>query len=542
MKASGSSQYRCLVISIFLSVSTFGSNSNSDSFFRRGKGASFPRVSNSLKRSSTQLIRASRSSDRSPAARISEATIRVGETFRALVSQLSPYEADVPSQNNHSDNDTNFPSSGELSINGGPKSPLAYRYYARNPKLSHSYGSLPFLLIGPNIDHWKVVARELSSRGYNVIVCERVGLGEMQKKKVRWTQHDSTVLIQRLLDALQWNTVVMIACDEEAIIAVEAAMNLAPERISALILCGRIPEPGGFWKEYSPLLLNRELGDYDSIDEVLQDNLRCPFSIVWDGAIPPPPDMESRDAFSQSDFPTRNLILGGGSAPHRRRPELFAWSMTRFVEESLITRTKWPDSGLNEKPVDRKIVEKQDVSPFLSQMNELFNPESFVVGGRLIATAILYVALLRTLFFQYGKVRWATINVSSAVRMIFTFPITMVRGFIKILSQLRKSRSTLINACCAALGYVRSMMSRQHDDIVNSDNVSDIAENQNGPDSKLESELSSEQERKEEDDDQEESDSESDSDDPSQERMDPNDEKRRKHIPRPYFYLDNVIV
>lgn len=525
-------------------MSTFGSNNNKgDSFFSRGENVSFPKSSYSLKHASSQIIHASHSRDLSPTGRISEATVRVGEALRALVSQLTPIDFDAPSQinNNDSGNDKNFPSSGEFSVNNGLKSPLAYRYYARNSKLSQSHGSLPFLLIGPNIDHWKVVARELASRGYNVIVCERVGLEEMQKKKARWTQHDSTVLIQRLLDALQWNAVVMIACDEESIIAVEAAMNLAPERVSALILCGRIPEPEGFWKEYSPLLLKRGLEEYDSIDEVLQDNLRCPFSIVWDGAIPPPPEFDSRDTFSQSNLPTRNLILGGGSAPHRRRPELFAWSMTRFVEKNLVARTERPGSYQNENPIDRRIAEANDMPPFMSQMNDLFNPESFVVGGRLIATAILYVALFRTLFFQYGKVRWATINVGSALRMVFTFPVTVVRGFIKVFTQLRKGKSTLINACCAAFGYFRAMLSRHRDEVGDDGIVSKSTDDPNGPDSDVESEISTGQEQNDNGDNRDESDSESDSDQ-SKERIDPDDEKRRKHIPRPYFYLDNVIV
>lgn len=516
-------------------------DSESESFFHRGQEASFPRLTYSLKQhSSTKIINGSRSSDIPAVSRISEATNRVGESFRALVSQLTP--SDEEETNEFSGDGTKFPSSGELSTNSTPKSPLAYRYYARNPKLSHSYGSMPFLLLGPNIDHWKVVARELASRGYNVIVCERVGLEEMQKKKSPWTQHDSTVLIKELLDALRWNMVIMIACDEEAIVAVEAAMNLAPERISALILCGRIPNPEGFWKEYSPLPLKRELGEYDSVDELLQDNLRCPFSIVWDGAIPPPPELESRDSFSQSFFPTRNLILGGGSAPHRRRPELFAWSMTRFVEENLITRTKRPDGDSKPKRDDLGITEKKELSPFLSQMNELFNPESFVVGGRLIATAILYVALLRTLFFQYGQVRWATINVGSAVKMVFTFPITMVRAFTLFLTKLKNSRSTFIHACCAAFSYCRAILFRQtrQNDIHNSDNSIEKTDDQNGPESDLDSETPSRHEKK--DDDEDEPDGESDSEDPSQKPKDSSDENRRKQIPRPYFYLDNVIV
>ncbi|GAX24327.1 hypothetical protein FisN_4Lh444 [Fistulifera solaris] len=539
MKATGRSQYRCLVVSI-LSVSTFGSN-DCDPFLRPGNDVSFPRLYYSLQHPLTENKRASRYNGLKPGARISEARNRVGENLRALVSQLTLSDSpEARSHSNESNKDTNFPSSGKISINNGPKSPLAYRYYARNPKLSHTYGSLPFLLIGPNIDHWKVVARELASRGYNVIVCERVGLEEFQKKKTQWTQHDSTILIQSLLDALKWNTVVMIACDEEAVLAVEAAMNLASERISALILCGRIPQPEGFWKEYSPLMLKRGLAEYDSIDEILQDNLRCPFSIVWDGAIPPPPETETRDAFSQSDLPTRNLILGGGSAPHRRRPELFAWSMTRFVEKNLATRTSWTENEQSDRSSDREVVDRTDVTSFMAQMSELFNPESFVVGGRLIATAILYVALLRTLAFQYGRIRWATINVSSAVRMVFTFPVTVVRGILNALGQVKKGKSTLINVCCAAFGYLRSILSRQHHEVVGEDEGPDISDDQKDQDIEVESEQPLGQKQNEDGDEIDEPDSETDSGDSSPEQT--HDEKRRKRIPRPYFYLDNVIV
>jgi hypothetical protein len=63
-------------------------------------------------------------------------------------------------------------------------SPVSYQYFARkhvHPKHStiqqqkqQSQDTTHFIIVGPNVDHWKEVGPMLASRGFNVMVCERV--------------------------------------------------------------------------------------------------------------------------------------------------------------------------------------------------------------------------------------------------------------------------------------------------------------------------------------------------------------------------------
>lgn len=54
-------------------------------------------------------------------------------------------------------------------------SPVVYQYYGRSRNRGQSSPDAPhFLLLGPNVDHWKAVGQILASRGFNVMVCERI--------------------------------------------------------------------------------------------------------------------------------------------------------------------------------------------------------------------------------------------------------------------------------------------------------------------------------------------------------------------------------
>lgn len=54
-------------------------------------------------------------------------------------------------------------------------SPVVYQYYGRSRNRGQSSPEAPhFLLLGPNVDHWKAVGQILASRGFNVMVCERI--------------------------------------------------------------------------------------------------------------------------------------------------------------------------------------------------------------------------------------------------------------------------------------------------------------------------------------------------------------------------------
>jgi hypothetical protein len=68
-------------------------------------------------------------------------------------------------------------------------SPVSYQYFARKhvhhkhstlqsptqqQQQQHNQDSIHFIILGPNVDHWKEVGPMLASRGFNVMVCERV--------------------------------------------------------------------------------------------------------------------------------------------------------------------------------------------------------------------------------------------------------------------------------------------------------------------------------------------------------------------------------
>ncbi|MGK3756581.1 MAG: hypothetical protein ACI8RD_008895 [Bacillariaceae sp.] len=61
-------------------------------------------------------------------------------------------------------------------------SPVVYQYFGKSRSRGHQYPSsratddaqLNFILLGPNVDHWKAVGQILASRGFNVMVCERM--------------------------------------------------------------------------------------------------------------------------------------------------------------------------------------------------------------------------------------------------------------------------------------------------------------------------------------------------------------------------------
>ena len=54
-------------------------------------------------------------------------------------------------------------------------SPVVYQYFGRSRRLGPvSPDALHFVLLGPNVDHWKSVGQILASRGFNVMACERI--------------------------------------------------------------------------------------------------------------------------------------------------------------------------------------------------------------------------------------------------------------------------------------------------------------------------------------------------------------------------------
>ena len=60
-------------------------------------------------------------------------------------------------------------------------SPVVYQYFGKSrSRGGQSFQSqsdespLNFILLGPNVDHWKTIGQTLASRGFNVMACERM--------------------------------------------------------------------------------------------------------------------------------------------------------------------------------------------------------------------------------------------------------------------------------------------------------------------------------------------------------------------------------
>ena len=63
-------------------------------------------------------------------------------------------------------------------------SPVVYQYFGRSRSRGggQSYQSssqaVNFILLGPNVDHWKSVGQTLASRGFNIMACEQMVVGD----------------------------------------------------------------------------------------------------------------------------------------------------------------------------------------------------------------------------------------------------------------------------------------------------------------------------------------------------------------------------
>jgi pimeloyl-ACP methyl ester carboxylesterase len=319
------------------------------------------------------------------------------------------------------------------------QTPVVYRYYSRNRARDVADGSIPFIFLGPNVDHWKVAGKELAARGFSVMAVERVR-DEPDSNDGDYSSpgYDAN-LILGLLEALKWHRVVLVACDSESALAIRAAMELAPDRVVGLVLCGNLQAADDFVANIYPQ--NRRLPGSFAVDRFLQSNLRCPFQIVWDGDVP------ARSYFSGSglDAPAseplekghRSLVLGGGSAPHRRRPEHFAWVLTRFVEEKIapskVSRFKVPRArargGQQTLGQQGQKPSQAPKNSLLLSLSELVSPGSLVVWGRVAASALFYSTMVKIAFFQYESVRGGFITINTGIEMVSRLRMQIV-GFV----------------------------------------------------------------------------------------------------------------
>lgn len=309
--------------------------------------------------------------------------------------------------------------------------PIIYRYFGRSRARSTRSDSVPFIVLAPSCDHWKIVSKILAARGFNVMVCERTKeqkiktFGNFKVKGADGQEHqvsEGEALTEAVLDALKWQRAILVGCDEEAVLAMEAALRLAPDRVAGLVLCGDLSSLQTHIEE-QVRALDGEEDENVNIDDFLEDYVDCPSSIIWDGDASSWSTSNSEDSsssVSRAKSGRRNVIIGGGLAPHRRLPEQFAWTLTRFVENrvSLYAQDRGVGDDLSameqlERKVDHAMGTKlnngawREVLPprVTKIIDEVFAPGSLLVTGRVIATAIIYLSITKASVFQYHNIK-----------------------------------------------------------------------------------------------------------------------------------------
>jgi hypothetical protein len=100
-------------------------------------------------------------------------------------------------------------------------SPVVYQFYGRSRARGNPSDSVHFILLGPNVDHWKVIGQLLASKGFNVMACER--LDKEETGRGADCSKDAPNLVLEILDVLKWNRVVLVGCDRESILAIGTA-------------------------------------------------------------------------------------------------------------------------------------------------------------------------------------------------------------------------------------------------------------------------------------------------------------------------------
>jgi hypothetical protein len=212
----------------------------------------------------------------------------------------------------------------------------------------------------------------------------------------------------------------------------ETAMMLGPDRVAGLILCGDLTAANQFAEE---------TGGVRVLDSFLHRVLDCPFVIVWDGgARSIVSGSSAHEAVETKASPFdgdgaqdgRCVILGGGSAPHRTKPEYFAWVLRRFVDLKLEHQSTDYVGGKRRSTMSQSSIEenndhhlkarqRQNRGKILDNLNlpfgidSLVSPEGRLLLGRAVAAAIFYTSVMRVVFVQYGILRMGVVSVKNSV-------------------------------------------------------------------------------------------------------------------------------
>jgi len=333
-------------------------------------------------------------------------------------------------------------------------SPVVYQYFGRSRSRVHTADSIPFILLGPTVDHWKTVGHTLASRGFSVMACEIV-----QDRENAGDPEQGKNLILAVLDALRWNRAILVGCDSEAALAIEAAIQLAPERVKGLVLCGDLTSADQMARRAAAVdterltkfLKQEDKRRHIALDALLNTYLECPYTLIWDGDVAQAPkasgdtqaiNMNSGDMFRFN----RCLILGGGTAPHRRRPEQFAWALTRFVEEKVAPRSVPLQIHAAQHGDSR---DKRGAWKVPGAVENIFSQGSLLVAGRIFASVVFYVTAMKIAVYQYDSLRGGVVSINSLVQYmrtskqrVFQSVGSILRNPLTIFSLLSRRRSS----------------------------------------------------------------------------------------------------
>ncbi|CAJ1969606.1 unnamed protein product [Cylindrotheca closterium] len=299
--------------------------------------------------------------------------------------------------------------------NANDNSPVVYKYYGRSRARGNASNPVHFILLGPNVDHWKDIGQLLASRGFNVMACER-----LEKESNKNRSKDAPNLVMDILQVMKWKKVVLVGCDKESLLAMETAMMLSGDQVAGLVLCGDLTEADS----------QSSASGFDVLDSFLKQTLQCPFVIVWDGDAPSLIHGSSARESVESNTSDRCLILGGGSAPHRTKPEQFTWILTRFVEEKIELVTQQQQQQQQQQRRPRIVRHHESVSKSMRLLqalnvpfgiNSLVSPEGRLLLGRAAAAALFYIAMMKVVVVQYGILRGGLITIQSRFDSVATF-------------------------------------------------------------------------------------------------------------------------
>jgi len=334
--------------------------------------------------------------------------------------------------------------------------PLIYRYYGRR-RARMTSDSVPFIFLGPDVNHWNIVGEMLSSRGFNAITCQRVIDNDETGVVNNGSMLEGHGIVNSILDALGWEKAIIVGCDADAISAIDAAMRLRPERVAGLVLCGDLSRAQTFVSEHADYYFSHRTSNFSS-DHVLSQMVTCPCLVLWDGASSKWSKSWTTDKVDIQNY-VRKVIVGGGSSPHRRIPEHFAWVLTRFLEENIVAGLKndlqiessefeeFEEEEQIGKPeneilkslysftLTKSSILKELSADIKSAASSLYTSGSLPVGGRMLAAVILYSSMVRIGFYQYRNFCFGITGVKSKSGLVLSLAGKSIRGIIRILGK-----------------------------------------------------------------------------------------------------------